>query len=151
MVLFELDQRPDDGALRELLQNTRTIAVVGLSNKPQRDSHLVAAYMQRAGYRIIPVNPIEAKKQAQNKILGQICYPDLGAIPEPVDMVDVFRRSEFVPQVAEQAMAVGAKSLWLQLGVRHDGAAAKARQAGLVVVQDLCLKVEHARLLPGPA
>ena len=151
MVLFELDQRPADGALKELLQNTRTIAVVGLSSKPQRDSHMVAAYMQRAGYRIIPVNPVEAKKSAQSQILGQTCYPDLGSIPEPVDMVDVFRRSEFVPEVAEQAIAIGAKSLWLQLGVRHDGAAQKAQQAGLVVVQDLCLKIEHARLLPSPA
>ena len=151
MVLFELDQRPADGTLKELLQNTRTIAVVGLSSKPQRDSHMVAAYMQRAGYRIIPVNPIEAQKGAQSQILGQTCYPDLGSIPEPVDMVDVFRRSEFVPEVADQAIAIGAKSLWLQLGVRHDGAAQKAQQAGLVVVQDLCLKIEHARLLPSPA
>jgi predicted CoA-binding protein len=139
-VVFKLDQQPNDSVLKEVLQNTRTIAVVGLSNKPQRDSHMVASYMQKAGYKIIPVNP------AVSDVLGETSYPDLEAIPETVDMVDVFRRSEFVAPIAEKAIAIGAKSLWLQLGVRHDEAAEKARQAGLVVVQDLCLKIEHARL-----
>lgn len=144
-MLFSIDQKPDDRALNELLQNTKTIAVVGLSPKPQRDSHMVAAYMQKAGYRIIPVNPVESQ------VLGQTCYPDLESIPEPIDMVDVFRRSEFVPPIAEQAIKINAKALWLQLGVRHDQAAEKAAQAGLVVVQDLCLKVEHSRLMGRPS
>lgn len=132
---------PGDPETRGLLQKTRTIAVVGCSPKPQRDSHMVAAYMQDHGYRIIPVNP------GQREILGQACYPNLEAIPEPVDMVDVFRRAEFVPEVARAAIKIGAKSLWLQLGIRHDQAAEEARQAGLTVHQDLCLKIEHGRLL----
>lgn len=144
-MLFNLDQQPNDSVLKEVLLNTKTIAVVGLSDKSFRDSHMVASYMQRAGYRIIPVNP------ALSKVLGETCYPDLEAMPKQVDMVDVFRRSQFVPPIADQAIAIGAKSLWLQLGVRHDGAAEKARQAGLVVVQDLCLKIEHARLMRGPS
>lgn len=144
-MLFNLDQQPNDTVIREALQKTRTIAVVGLSDKPMRDSHMVASYMQKAGYRIIPVNP------ALNEVLGETCYPDLEAIPETVDMVDVFRRSEFVPHIADQAIAIRAKSLWLQLGVRHDEAAEKARQAGLMVVQDLCLKIEHARLMRNPS
>lgn len=144
-MLSSLGQKPDDNILKELLLNSKTIAVVGLSAKPQRDSHLVAAYLQKAGYRIIPVNP------AESRILGEACYPDLEAIPQPLDVVNVFRRSEFVPQIAEQAVSIGAKALWLQLGVRHDKAAEKARQAGLIVVQDLCLKIEHARLMRKPA
>jgi predicted CoA-binding protein len=141
VMLHSLGQKPNDDVLRELLQNTRTIAVVGLSPKPLRDSHKVAAYLQKAGYCIIPVNP------AESEILGQTCYPDLDSIPQTVDMVDVFRRSEFVPPIAGDAVKIKAKALWLQLGVRHDQAAGKAAQAGLLVVQDLCLKVEHARLL----
>ncbi len=130
----------DDNTVREMLQEAKTIAVVGLSAKPQRDSHMVAAYLQKHGFRIIPVNP------AESEILGETSYPDLEAIPEPVDIVDVFRRSEFVPEIARAAQAIGAKVLWLQLGVRHDQAADQARRAGLLVVQDRCLKVEHARL-----
>jgi predicted CoA-binding protein len=140
-MLSSLSPNPGDGVLREILQGIRTIAVVGLSANPQRDSHQVASYLQKAGFRIIPVNP------AESRILEETSYPDLEAIPVPVDMVDVFRRPEFVPQLAEQAVKIGAKSLWLQLGVRHEQAAEKARQAGLAVVQDLCLKVEHARLM----
>lgn len=144
-MLSSLGQKPDDRVLKELLQNTNTIAVVGLSPKPQRDSHMVAAYMQKAGYRIIPVNP------AESQVLGEKCYPDLESIPEPVDLVDVFRRSQFVPPIAEGAVNIKAKALWLQRGVRHDQAAETAARAGLVVVQDLCLKIEHARLLGRPS
>ena len=133
--------RPHDQTLRELLKNTRTIAVVGLSPKPVRDSHDVSAYIQRAGYRIIPVNP------GQKEILGEKCYKDLGDIPHPVDMVNVFRRSEFIPPIAEAAIAIKAKSLWLQLGISHYEASTRAQAAGLVVVEDLCLKIEHKRLL----
>ncbi|KMY65683.1 CoA-binding protein [Desulfocarbo indianensis] len=139
-MLKSLD-RPDDQVLLDLFKRIKTIAVVGLSADPQRDSHMVAAYLQRAGYAIIPVNPKESS------ILGESCHPDLESIPQPVDLVDVFRQPRFVPGIAEQAVAIKAKALWLQLGVRHDQAARMARQAGLLVVQNLCLKVEHARLL----
>src|SRR5438876_518231 len=114
-----------DLELKQLLQNTRTIAVVGLSEKVDRPSHHVAAYLQAQGYRIIPVNP------GVVSVLGERSYPTLRDIPEPVDMVDVFRRSEAVPAIAQEAIAMGAKSLWLQEGVTHEDAAAQAKAAGL--------------------
>lgn len=131
---------PDDAALRELLAQTRTIAVVGLSPNPLRPSHGVAAYLQRAGYRIIPVNPTCAE------VLGERCFASLRDIPEKVDIVDCFRRSEEILPLARDAIAIGAKALWMQLGVQHDEAAALARAAGLTVVSNRCLKIEHARL-----
>lgn len=132
---------PDQDGIRDILTNARTVAVVGLSPDPSRDSHRVAAYLQEHGYRVIPVNPKE------QSILGQKAYPDLASIPEPVDVVDVFRASEHVPPIAEAAVRLGAKALWLQKGVRHDEAACRAAEAGLAVVQDLCIKVEHYCLL----
>lgn len=129
-----------DSELKQLLHNTRTIAVVGLSDKPDRPSHHVAAYLQSVGYRVIPVNPSVVT------ILGERCYPTLRDIPEPVDMVDVFRRSEAVPPIAQEAIAIGAKSLWLQEGVIHEQAAEDARAAGLQVVMDKCILKEHERL-----
>lgn len=135
---------PSDQALTEALGQTKTIAVVGLSPKPERDSHKVASYLQRAGYRIIPVNP------AQQEILGEKCYPDLASIDRPVDLVDVFRRSEHVPPIAQAAQQIGAKVLWLQEGVIHNEAALAAAEAGLTVVQDSCLMVVHRRLLGPP-
>ncbi|MFZ5587660.1 MAG: CoA-binding protein [Thermodesulfobacteriota bacterium] len=132
---------PPAEAVKDLLCNCRVVAVVGLSPDAGRDSHRVAAYLQEHGYRIIPVNP------KAERILGEKCYPDLAAIPEPVDVVDVFRASEHTPAVARQAAAIGAKCLWLQLGVRNEDAASHARARGLMVVQDKCLKVEHHRLL----
>jgi uncharacterized protein len=132
---------PDQDAIRDMLTKARTIAVVGLSPDPNRDSHRVASYLLEHGYRVIPVNPKE------ESILGQKAYPDLAAIPEPVDLVDVFRASEHVPPIAEAAARLGAKALWLQKGVRHDEAARRAAEAGLAVVQDLCIKVEHYCLL----
>lgn len=132
---------PPAETVKDLLCNCRVVAVVGLSPDPSRDSHRVAAYMQQRGYRIIPVNPKAAS------ILGEQCYPDLAAIPEPVDVVDVFRASEHTPAIAKEAAAIGAKCLWLQLGVRNEEAASHARGCGLLVVQDKCLKVEHHRLL----
>ena len=131
----------DDRELTELLSSVHTIAVVGLSSNPSKDSHGVASYLKGKGYRIIPVNP------GEKEILGEKSYPDLNSVPEPIDIVDVFRRPEFVPEVADQAIAVHAKVLWLQLGIRHDEAALKARNAGLRVLQDRCLKVEHSRLI----
>ncbi|MFT3879534.1 MAG: CoA-binding protein [Gemmatales bacterium] len=130
----------NDSELKRLLQNTHTIAVVGLSEKPDRPSHHVAAYLQSVGYRVIPVNP------SVLSILGQRCYPTLRDIPEPVDMVDVFRRSDAVPPIAQEAIAIGAKSLWLQEGVIHDQAAEEARTAGLQVVMDKCILKELERL-----
>lgn len=130
----------NDIAMKELLANTRTIAVVGLSDKTDRPSHHVAEYLQAQGYRIIPVNPNVVS------ILGERCYPTLQDIPEPVDMVDVFRRSDAVPEVVQDAISIGAKSVWLQEGVIHEGAAAMARSAGLAVVMDRCILKEHVRL-----
>jgi hypothetical protein len=132
--------KPDDATLRRILQEARTIAVVGCSPKPERDSHRVARYLLEQGYQMIPVNP------GQREILGQKCYPDLQAIPQAVDIVDVFRRSEHIPPIAEAAAAIGARVLWLQLGIRNDSAADKARSQGLTVVQDACIMVEHRRL-----
>jgi uncharacterized protein len=130
----------NDSDLKQLLQNTRTIAVVGLSEKPDRPSHHVAAYLQSVGFRVIPVNP------SVLNILGERSYPTLYDIPEPVDMVDVFRRSDAVPAIAQEAIAIGAKSLWLQEGVIHEEAAAMAEAAGLQVVMDRCILKEHERV-----
>ncbi len=124
----------------ELLRASRTIAVVGLSPNPFRPSHGVAQYLKEAGYRIIPVNP------SHDEILGQTCYPDLESIPEPVDIVDIFRRSEFVPDLAGAAIRIGAKAVWMQEGVVHEEAAASARAAGLFVVMDRCILKDHRRL-----
>lgn len=126
-------------AIGELLKSARTIAVVGLSSNPMRPSYGVAEYMKNAGYKIIPVNPNETE------VLGERAVAKLEDIREKVDIVDVFRRSEFVPKVAESAIAIGAKSLWLQEGVIHEVAAKRARDAGLFVVMDKCILKEHAR------
>ena len=124
---------------KQLLTDARTIAVVGLSDKPERTSYMIAQAMQQAGYRILPVNP-----RLTGSVLGEKPYASLRDIEEPIDIVNVFRRSEFVPEIARDAVAVGAKALWLQQGVVHEEAAAYARQHGLIVVMDLCIKVDHA-------
>ena len=129
--------------LRRILRDNRNIAVVGLSANWYRPSYFAAKYMREHGYRVIPVNP---KYQL---ILGEKCYRSLRAIPEPVDMVDVFRKTEDVMPIAEDAIAIRAKVLWQQLGVRNEGAAAKARAAGLEAVMDRCVKIEHGRLFGG--
>lgn len=134
------DLVPDDHRLRDLLTRSKTIAVVGLSPNPLRPSHGVAAYLQHAGYRIIPVNP------SCQELLGERCYGSLAEIPEAIDIVDCFRRSEEIVPIARDAVAIGAKALWLQLGVWNDEATALARAAGLTVVGNRCLKIEHARL-----
>lgn len=130
-----------DYDLSEVLGGARTIAVVGLSNRPERASYAVASYLQRNGYQIIPVNP-----QISGTVLGQRVYPSLRDIPVRVDVVDVFRRSEFVPPVVSDAIAIGARALWMQVGVRHEEASLRARAAGLVVVMDRCIAIEHRRL-----
>ncbi len=124
-----------------LLRASRTIAVVGLSHKHTRPSYGVSEYMQNAGYRVIPVNPLETE------VLGEKAYATLEEIPEPVDIVDVFRRSEFVPEIVESAIRIGAKAIWLQEDVMHEQAARRGREAGLTVVMDRCILKEHRRLL----
>lgn len=126
--------------LASLLRSTRTIAVVGLSPDPFRASHGVAHYMQQHGYRIVPVNP------NVTEVLGEQSYADLESIPFPVDMVNIFRRSEAVPPFVDSAIRIGAKSVWMQEGIAHDEAAAAAQAAGLEVVMDRCLLKEHIRL-----
>jgi predicted CoA-binding protein len=124
--------------IKQLLSNAKTIAVVGQSNKPDRASYGVAEYMQRAGYRIIPVNPVLTEP-----VLGEQPVASLSDIKEPIDIVDIFRRAEDVPPVVEEAIAVGAKAVWMQLGIVNQEAAAAAEAAGLEVVMDKCIKVEH--------
>lgn len=136
--------RVDDVAgLRRVLQLNRTIAVVGLSASWNRPSYFAAKYMQERGYTIIPVNP------GASEILGVKCYPDLASVPVPIDMVDVFRKPEDVVPIAEETVRIGAKCLWLQLGVINDEAVALADAAGLEVVMDRCVKIEYARLFGG--
>lgn len=131
----------DDAKIREILQKSKTVAVVGLSPNPERDSYEVAKYLQEAGYRIIPVNP------RADEILGEKAYPDLASVPEKIDVVDIFRRPEHVPPVVDEAIKVGARSVWMQLGVVNEEAAKKAAEAGLDVVMDRCMLREHKRLL----
>lgn len=121
----------------EILRKYRTIAVVGLSNNPARPSHGVSSYMKSQGYKIIPVNPGHAE------ILGEKSYARLEDIPEPVEIVDIFRRSELVPPIVDSAIAIGAKVVWMQQGIQHEEAAAKARAAGLKVVMNTCILKEH--------
>jgi predicted CoA-binding protein len=125
--------------IRHILDETRTIAVVGLSSRPERAGYYVPAYLQEHGYRIVPVNPY------LEGALGETAYPDLYSVPEPIDLVLVFRRSENVPPVVQAAIHVGAKAVWMQLGIVNEDAAEQARAAGLDVVMDACMLVEHRR------
>jgi predicted CoA-binding protein len=125
--------------IAEILNKCKTIAVVGLSSNPMRPSHEVTEYMQRAGYRIIPVNPNETE------VLGEESYPRLEDVPEKVDVVNIFRRPEEVLAVVESAIRVGAPVVWMQLGIENEEAAEKARAAGLAVVEDACILVEHKK------
>ncbi len=130
----------DLAQIRHLLTTSRTIAVVGLSPKESRPSNQVARYLISAGFRVFPVNP------GQETILGLPCYPDLAAIPESVEIVDIFRKPEEVGPVVDEAIKIGAKAVWMQEGIVNETAAAKARAAGLVVVMDRCIKIDHQRL-----
>lgn len=134
-------QIPEASALERLqiIQNYESVALVGVSANPIRSSNFVASYLVRTPFRIYPVNP------AYEEVLGRRSYPTLFDLPEVPDIVDVFRRQEAIPEVVDQAIEVGAKVVWLQLGLRHDEAARRAMEAGLKVVQDRCLKIEHAR------
>ncbi|MCP5150028.1 MAG: CoA-binding protein [Ectothiorhodospiraceae bacterium] len=133
----------DIPGIRRILQQTRTVAVVGLSASWYRPSYFAAKYLQEHGYRVIPVNP------RYEEVLGERCYPSLAAIGEPVDMVDCFRRAEEMPALAREAVAIGAKVLWMQLGVVSEEAARIAHEGGLEVVMDRCVKIEYARLFGG--
>ena len=131
-----------DDYLCDILESVRTIAVVGASPRPERPSHRVMAYLQRRGYRTVPVNP----NAAGDTINGERCYASLAEVPEPIDMVDVFRRPEAAGAAVDDAIAVGAKMVWMQLGVRDDAAAARAEAAGLMVVMNRCPAIEIPRL-----
>lgn len=137
----DLAQYQDQRTIQEILRRARTVAIVGLSSNVLRPSHFVGYYLQRHGYRIVPVNPRE------REILGETSYSSLEAIPFPVDLVDVFRAPDAVPAIAEEAVRIGTRALWLQFGVISPAGAAIARQGGLQVVMDRCAKVEHARYL----
>lgn len=132
---------PGPEEIKALLGRVKTIAVVGLSPKPDRPSFGVARALQRFGYRIVPVHPVASE------VLGEICYPGLRAIPFPVDLVDVFRAPEFVPEVVAETLAIGAPAIWLQDGVVHEAAAEQARAAGLTVVMDRCIYRDYMQLM----
>jgi predicted CoA-binding protein len=139
-----MHKNPNPEEIRSLLESSRSIAVVGLSDKPHRPSHGVARAMKSFGYDIFPVNP-----NLSAPLLGEEPYPSLSDIEAPVDIVDVFRRSGEAMPVAREAVEVGAKALWMQLGVINEEAAAYAKEHGLMVVMDRCIKVDHARLARG--
>ncbi len=130
---------PEDEEIKGILENNRTIAVVGLSTNPDKDSHRVARYLKEQGYQIVPVNP------KNEEILGQKCYANLKEIPFSVDIVDIFRKIEAIPAVVDEAIATGAKVVWMQLGLAENQSAHKARSAGLQVVMNKCIKIEHSR------
>ena len=134
------DSNPPADELRGLLTKAKTIAIVGLSDNPDRDSYRVGAYLRERGYRIIPVNP------SKTEILGERSYPDLASVPVPVDIVDIFRTVDAIPGIVEEAIKIRAGAVWMQLGLAHGESARKAREAGLEVVQSRCIKIEHARL-----
>jgi hypothetical protein len=133
----------DNDQLKQILLSTKIIASVGLSSNPEKEGYSIAAYLQEQGYRVIPVNP------TATEILGEKAYPDLSSVPEKIDVVQVFRRSEDVPPVVDEAIKVGAKAVWMQVGIENEEAAQKARAAGLQVVMNACMRVVH-RMLIGP-
>jgi uncharacterized protein len=136
---------PPDSEIRAILSNPTTVAVVGCSDSPARDSLRIAKLLKTRGFKVIPVNPQLAPDALQSE-LNEECYPDLASIPDKVEIVDVFRRSEFLPEIAKAAIAKGAKVLWCQLGVINEAAAKKAQQHGLTVIMDRCPAIEYARL-----
>jgi predicted CoA-binding protein len=133
------------GDIEEILNNSRTVAIVGLSSNPERPSFVVGKYLKEHGYKIIPVNP------GEKTILGETSYPDLAAIPEKIDVVDIFRRPEDVLPIVHQAIQIGAKVVWMQEGIVNEEAAAEARKACLQVVMDTCMRKQHIKLHGGEA
>lgn len=134
----------EEQVMKDILLTARTVASVGLSSNPEKPSHGVVSYLKQQGYRIIPVNP------TVEEILGEKAYPDLTSIPEKVDLVQVFRKPEDVPSIVEEAIKIGAKAVWMQEGIVNEEAAQKARQAGLQVVMDACMRASHRRFNIGP-
>lgn len=135
-------ENPSREKIKEVLEKAGNIAIVGLSDKSDRTSHMIAEALQGNGYRIIPVNPV-----VSGEILGEKVYPSLKDIPEPVDIVDVFRRSEYTPEIAKEAVEIGANVLWLQQGIINEEAADIAAKSGLTVIMDRCIKVEDSLLI----
>ena len=131
----------DDQMMKDILLSAKTIASVGLSSNQQKESYWIVSYLRDQGYRIIPVNP------TADEILGEKAYPDLESVPEKIDVVQVFRKPEDVPPVVDSAIKIGAKAIWMQEGIVNEEAAQKARQAGLQVVMDACMRVTHRRLI----
>ncbi len=131
----------NDQMMKDILLSAKTIASVGLSSNPEKESYWIVKYLKDQGYRIIPVNP------TADEILGEKAYPDLESVPEKIDVVQVFRKPEDVPPVVDSAIKVGAKAVWMQEGIVHEEAAQKAREAGLQVVMDACMRVTHRRLI----
>jgi predicted CoA-binding protein len=134
------DSNPSSEKMQDILNGCRTIAIVGLSDQPSRASYHVGSYLKKQGYRIIPVNP------NKTEIMGEKCYPDLYSIPESVDIVDIFRDIDAIPRIVDEAIGIKAGTVWMQLGLVHNEAARKARDAGMYVIQSRCLMVEHRRL-----
>ncbi len=126
--------------INDIVTKSKTVALVGISHKEERDSNRVARYLQQHGYKVIPVNP------KYKEVIGETCYPDLKSIPEHVDIVDIFRNVEAIPGIVDEAIQIGAGAVWMQLGLSHDEAAKKARCAGLRVVMNKCIKIEHSRI-----
>ena len=135
------ESNPLEDEIEKILKENKTIAIVGLSDKPDRDSYRVAAYLKDNGYRVIPVNP------SKTEILGEKSYPDLDSIPQEVDIVDIFRKVDAIPGIVDEAIRIRAKVVWMQLGLAHNASARKAIAAGLAAVQSKCLKIEHQKLL----
>ena len=134
------EYNPPSEKIKAILEKYKTVAIVGLSPKPERDSYKVAKYLKENHYRIVPVNP------GQKEILGEKCYPNLKAIPFPIDVVDIFRKPEAISPVVDDGIEIGAKVVWMQLGLAHNQAADKARKAGLEVVMNKCIKIEHVNM-----
>jgi len=134
------ENNPADAEIAQILQQAKTIAVVGISHKEDRDSHKVAKYLKEHGYKMIPVNP------KYTEVLGEKCYPSLQDVPERIDIADLFRNLEAIPGIVEEAIAAGVGTVWMQLGLAHNEAARKAEAAGLRVVMNKCTKIEHYRL-----
>lgn len=130
-----------DKEMKEILLSAKTIASVGLSSNQEKESYWIASYLKEQGYRIIPVNP------AATEILGEKAYPDLSSVPEKVDVVQVFRKPEDVPPVVDEAIKMGTKVIWMQEGISHEEAAKKARETGLQVIMDACMRATHRRLI----
>lgn len=135
------ESNPLEDEIKGILENSKIIAIVGLSDKPERDSYMVAKYLKDHGYTIVPVNP------TKTEILGEKVYPDLASIPFQVDIVDIFRNVEAIPGIVDEAIKIKAKAVWMQLGLAHNESARKAGNAGLVAVQSKCLKIEHGKLM----